>query len=32
MKNYVKKLKALSSLNNDTITGTGSLLENNDDQ
>ena len=28
---YVKKLKALNSLNNDTITGTGSLLENNDD-
>ena len=27
-KNYVKKLDALSSLNNDTITGTGSLLEN----
>jgi penicillin-binding protein 1A len=26
--NYVKKLEALSSLNNDTITGTGSLLEN----
>ena len=26
--NYVKKLDALSSLNNDTITGTGSLLEN----
>jgi penicillin-binding protein 1A len=27
-KNYVKKLEALSSINNDTITGTGSLLEN----
>ena len=27
-KDYVKKLEALSSLNNDTITGTGSLLEN----
>ena len=27
-KNYVKKLEALSSLNNDTITGTGSLLDN----
>jgi penicillin-binding protein 1A len=26
--NYVKKLEALSSLNNDSITGTGSLLEN----
>ena len=25
-KNYVKKLEALSSINNDTITGTGSLL------